>query len=71
MNLFGLLIVAAGVFSICGAAFDWDFFMNSRKAQFIVGIFGRPGARIFYGLLGLGITVLGALLALGIIRDAS
>jgi hypothetical protein len=25
MNLFGLLIVAAGLFSVAGATFDWEF----------------------------------------------
>jgi hypothetical protein len=70
MNPFGLILVAAGVFSICGAAFDWDFFINSRKAQFFVSMFGRNGARIFYAILGLAIAVGGTLISLGIIKDA-
>jgi hypothetical protein len=71
MNPFGLIFVAAGLFSICGGVFDWDFYMNNRKARFIVGIFGRSGARIFYVLLGLALVVLGALFVAGIIEDAS
>lgn len=70
MNPLGLLFVAAGAFSILGAAMDWDFFMNSRRAWLIVKIFGRNGARVFYGLLGAGIAVLGILFTLGIIKDA-
>jgi hypothetical protein len=70
MNPFGLILVAAGVFSICGAAFDWDFFINSRKAQFFVSMFGRNGARIFYAILGLAIAVGGTLISLGFIKDA-
>lgn len=71
MNLFGLLLVAAGIFSICGAAFDWDFFMNSRKARFFVSMFGRTIARVFYCVLGLVITVLGCLMTFGIVGDAA
>jgi hypothetical protein len=66
MNATGLIFVAAGIFSICGAAFDWDWFINSYKARFFVAIFGRTGARIFYGLLGIAIVVMGALMMLDI-----
>jgi hypothetical protein len=61
MNPGGLFLVAAGVFSICGAVFDWDWFINSSKARFFVAILGRGGARIFYALLGIVIAVFGAL----------
>ena len=71
MNPVGLIFVAAGLFSICGAAFDWDFFINSRKARFFVTMFGRTGARIFYVIFGLAIVVVGTLITLGIIKDAS
>jgi len=71
MNPFGLILVAFGIFSICGAVFDWDWFINSRKARFFVAIFGRTGARIFYGILGLVIIVIGVLVTLGILKDAT
>jgi hypothetical protein len=71
MNPVGLILVAAGIFSICGAAFDWDFFINSRKARFFVSTFGRTGARVFYGVLGLVIVVLGTLITAGILKDAT
>ena len=71
MNPMGLILVAAGIFSICGAALDWDFFINSRKARFFVAVFGRTGARIFYGVLGLVIVVMGALITSGILKDAT
>ncbi|MEM7479022.1 MAG: immunity 17 family protein [Planctomycetota bacterium] len=67
MNPIGILLFAAGLFSIAGAAFDWDFFINSRKARLIVALCGRIGARIFYGILGLVIAVAGASIAFGII----
>ena len=70
MNPLGLVLVAAGLFSICGAVFDWDWFINSYKARLFVALLGRNGARIFYGILGLIIVVLGGLITLGIVRDA-
>ena len=71
MNPVGLILVAAGIFSICGAAFDWDWFINSYKARIFVAIFGRTGARIFYGILGTAIVVIGALITFGILKDAT
>ena len=71
MNPVGLLLIAVGLFSVCGGAFDWDFFLNSRKAQFYVSIFGRTGARIFYVILGIAFAVLGTMMALGVLKDAS
>lgn len=68
MNPAGLILVAAGIFAVSGAALNWDWFFNSRKARLFVSIFGRSGARFFYGLLGTVITVLGLLLTLGIIE---
>ena len=41
-------MAGCGVFSICGGVFDWDWFMDHRKAQFFVGLLGRTGTRIFY-----------------------
>ena len=70
MNPVGLLLVAVGAFSIFGGVFDWDFFMEHRKARLFVSMFGRTGARFFYGLLGLVIVVLGALITVGIVEDA-
>lgn len=71
MNPFGLLFIAAGIFSICGAVFDWEFFMNNRKAWLFVTIFGRNGARVIYVLLGLGIVVMGVLFTFGILKDSA
>ncbi|MCK7480965.1 MAG: Imm17 family immunity protein [Candidatus Moduliflexus flocculans] len=36
--------------------------MNHPKARFFVKIPGRGGARIFYGVLGLALVVLGGLI---------
>ncbi len=67
MNPGGIIIALAGVFGICGAVCNWDLFFNSRKAKGIVGVFGRTGARVFYGLLGLAMSVLGVLVILDVV----
>lgn len=66
----GWLIVAGGVFGICGAVFDWEWFMNHRKAQALIRLFGRNGTRIFYVILGIALVVLGILLAMGVIQES-
>ena len=65
----GWILIICGVFSICGAALNLDLFMNNRRTRFFVRIFGRNGARVFYGLLGSALVVVGFLLALGIIES--
>ena len=62
------VIVGCGAVAICGAAFDWNWFMSHRKAQFFIRLLGRPGTRIFYGILGVGLVVLGLLLVAGVIQ---
>ena len=47
MNGMGLFLIAGGFFSMCGACFDWDWFMNARKWRFIVGLIGKPALRSF------------------------
>ena len=71
MNPIGFLLFAAGAFCIVGAAMDWDWFMNSRKAQLFVTLFGRNGARVCYYVLGAVIIVLGLGIAFGLIQDSN
>jgi len=59
MNWVPFAILAAGIFSMLGGALNWDFFMNSTKASIIASVFGRSGARIFYVVLGLMLSVAG------------
>lgn len=63
----GLFLVAVGLFPMAAAWFDWNFFMESRKARFMVRIMGRNGARGFYFLLGLAIAMMGLLAILGVL----
>jgi len=62
-----LILSLVGLFSMAGGLFDWNWFMTSRRARLFVKLLGRTGARIFYVLLGLGLLILGILLAYGVI----
>ena len=77
MNFAGPVILFFGLLSIVGGIFDWDWFMNHHKAQFVCTKLGRNRARVFYVILGvmlfaLGIlsTVLSILTILGVSQEA-
>jgi hypothetical protein len=57
--LFTLVLVLSGLFSLVASICNWNFFFENRKAYLFVKLFGRNGARIFYGLLGLALVVAG------------
>lgn len=57
----GILVILMGLFCLAACFFNWNFFFNSRKAYWIVKIFGRTGARCFYALVGIAIVVLGTM----------
>jgi hypothetical protein len=65
------ILVVCGVFAICGSLMNWEWFMNHRKARFMTRMLGRGGTRIFYGLLGTALVVLGLLIAFGVIEQAA
>ncbi len=56
LTLPGLVLALAGPFAVSGAVFDWNWFMNHRKARRFVWLIGRPATRFFYALLGGGLT---------------
>ncbi len=62
-------IIGAGLFSVAGGVFQWGFFMDSRKAQGVVKLFGRQGARVFYVCLGLFVVGLGTMIMLGMLPE--
>ncbi len=69
MTTISLLLIFAGIFSMCGAGFDWDWFMENRKAQVISDLLGeRSRARVFYFILGLAIFIWGFLGAFRVIE---
>ena len=56
-----LLFIAAGLFSIAGAYFNWDWYMNNYRARIFVRLLGRGGARVFYAILGAAISGVGVM----------
>lgn len=58
MNFAYLFFLIPGIFCICAAAYDWDWFFENSKARAFTMLFGRDGARLFYGILGVFIMVL-------------
>lgn len=58
-TLMFVIVILAGAFSLLASVKNWDWYFNNRRARPFVRIFGRTGARIFYGLLGIFIIVVG------------
>ncbi|GAB5491647.1 MAG: hypothetical protein Phog2KO_18620 [Phototrophicaceae bacterium] len=48
-----------GGFALAGAIFNWDWFMESGRGNFLVKLIGRNGTRIFYGVIGLFLLAVG------------
>jgi len=53
------IFILGGVFALVASVLNFDWFFNSRKAETFVGWFGRTGARVFYGLVGLALIASG------------
>ncbi|MCD7975744.1 MAG: immunity 17 family protein [Tannerellaceae bacterium] len=53
------LFVIMGAVSLLASLFNADWFLNSRQAATFVQWLGRPGARIFYSLLGFALIACG------------
>ena len=66
--ILGILLAVAGLYTLAGAIGNWDWFMESRKANRWVKLIGRNNARIFYIILGTFLILLGLFFALGIIQ---
>ena len=67
MNPAGFILVAVGLFSFAGGLFNWNWFMNTRRAKALVRAIRPAGARVFYMLLGIVVIVFGVLLAFNVI----
>ena len=59
------IFITGGLFSVVAAYLNLDWFFDHRKSQTFVTWFGRTGARIFYGVLGLALITCGTLALLG------
>ena len=65
----GWVFAGCGAFAICGAAFDWGWFMNHPRARLFVRLLGRSRTRVFYGTLGTLLVVLGLLMMTGVVGE--
>ena len=50
--------ILGGLFSIFCSVMNYNWFIESGKARFLLKLFGRTGTRIFYVLLGIIIIIL-------------
>lgn len=55
-----VLLVGCGVWLVAIAYYNQDSYMNHRRAQVIISMVGRGGARVFYATLGIVAIVYGA-----------
>lgn len=47
------IFISLGVFSLIAAIRNYDWYFNTHGTAMFIKWFGRTGARIFYGTLGL------------------
>ncbi len=68
MHTTSLLLILVGLFAICAAALNWDWFIENGKNAFLAQLLGgRSGVRIFYLVLGLFLAIWGFLGISGIL----
>ena len=58
--------VALGIFLILGSMFDWDFLLNSRRAQRVNKHLDRSGTRSVLMVVGVIVTMFALLTAFDI-----
>jgi hypothetical protein len=59
--LVGCITIAIGIYCICAAIFNWNWFFNNSRADLFMTLFKRKGARIAYAIIGLIFAVIGVL----------
>lgn len=47
-----LSMLIGGIFCLCIAVFNWDFFFDTPQVELFIRLFGRNGGRLFYALIG-------------------
>jgi len=62
-----VLYIFLGALTFLGALFQWGWFVNSPNFVRFARLVGPPAARAVHILLGLGIAILGILMALGVV----
>jgi hypothetical protein len=56
-----VLILIGGLVTFLGAVLNWTWIYRSKRSKSIVSTLGLTGARIFYGIVGLGLMILSVL----------
>ena len=64
---YGSFAALLGLWVIYSVISDSDFFFNHSKAKFFERIWGRKGNRLFYGILGIIIFLIGILGSTGLV----
>jgi hypothetical protein len=68
MEIIGILAIVGGTLMLCGGIFGWRGMLRDYRVRPFVRHFGPQSARTVLALMGLAFVVLGALLALNVIR---
>ena len=56
ISMMWLILLAGGFFCIAGAVYNWDWFMESKRARYRIRLLSRNGARIFYFVIGIALV---------------
>ena len=62
-----IFLILGGLFTLAGGLFNWNWFMENRRARAVVSILGRKGARGLYIVMGLFLAIFGIVLATGFV----
>ncbi|MBN1964996.1 MAG: immunity 17 family protein [Anaerolineae bacterium] len=63
----GIILILAGLFLAAAGFFNWDWYMNMRRARMLSGLIGRTGSRIFYVVAGVILALLGVAAMVGLL----
>ncbi len=58
-------MIGVGALSLTASITNWEWFFKQRRAQSMIKLMGRSGARIFYAILGTFFVVFGWLVISG------
>ncbi len=67
MTLGAVILVLAGLLTLAASILNWEWFFKYTNARRFVSWFGKDGARIAYGTIGLVLVMVGILIATGVI----
>ncbi len=57
--MLGILMIAAGIFTIVGSLNEWGWYWNNWRARMWVSLFGQTVAKYVLGIIGTGIMLIG------------